>query len=296
MDFNQVRYFLVLAETLNFTRAAEQCYVSQPALTQAIKRLEHELGGKLFNRGGQKVTITNLGAMLRIHFQQIDNSKRLVNATSKAVASGEIDKLNIGIMCTIGPRVLARLLKTFQSQFPMVSFVIFDVRPEEIPNLLLTGELNGAFCAHHLTSHPQLRYIDLFEEPMVVAFPADHEFSTMNAVPLRAIAEQPYIDRTHCEFRQSFMDYCADQTIQLDVAYSSQREDWIQSLVRDGMGVTVIPRFSLLSPELDHRRIIEPKLTRRVAFSLSTQQTIPPAMDMFIKLLENYDWDSEIYH
>lgn len=290
MDFNQVRYFLVLSETLNFTRAAEQCFVSQPALTQAIRRLEHELGGKLFSRGGRKIAVTKLGAMLRKHFEQIDYSKNLVQSTSKAVISREIDKLNIGIMCTIGPRVLARLLKTFQSQFPMVSFVLFDVKPEEVPNLLITGELDGVFCTRHSTLHPQLRYINLFEEPMVVAFPADHEFSTMNAVPLRAIAEQPYIDRTHCEFRSDFMRDYAEELIDLNVVYSSQREDWIQSLIRDGMGVTVIPRFSLLRPELEYKTIIDPTLSRGVDFVVSNQSFFAATVNMFIKYVESYDW------
>ncbi len=293
MDFNQIRYFLTLSETLNFTRAAEQCFVSQPALTQAIRRLEDELGGELVCRNGREISVTTLGKSLRRHFEQIDRSRQLVRATSKAVISGEIDELNIGIMCTIGPRVLARLLEDFQVQHPMVSFTLHDVTLDSIPNLLLSGELDGAFCGFHSLPHPELSYIDLFEEPMVVAFPKGHEFADMNVVPLRDIAKQSYVDRLHCEFRQDFIKFCADETIRLNVAYTSQREDWIQSMVRDGMGVTVIPRFSLLRPELEYRAIIEPTLSRRVEFATADQGVATAALDMFIKHVDNHDWSAE---
>ncbi len=293
MDFNQVRYFLALSETLNFTRAAEQCFVSQPALTQAIRRLEDELGGELVCRGGREVSVTALGKSLHGHFEQIDRSRQLVKTTSKAVVSGEIDELNIGIMCTIGPRVLARLLDDFQAQHPMVSFVLHDVTLDSIPNSLLSGELDGVFCGLHCSPHPQLNYIDLFEEQMVVAFPKGHAFTNMNEVPLREIAKQSYVDRLHCEFREDFVKFCASERVQLNVAYSSQREDWIQSMIRDGMGVSVIPRFSLLRPELDYRPIIEPALSRRVEFAVIDQSAASSALDMFIQHVGNHDWSAE---
>ena len=207
MDFNQVRYFLALADTLNFTRAAEQCYVSQPALTQAIKRLEGELGGELIRRDDRHTGLTELGKLLRGHFEQIDRTRHLVRTTAKAVTSGEIAELNIGLMCTIGPRALIGMLDEFQIRNPMVSLVLHDVTPASIPDLLLSGALDGVFCARHGPPHPQLRYVDLFEEPMVIAFPPGHAFSEMDAVPLREIAKQRYVERLHCEFRQEVIEF-----------------------------------------------------------------------------------------
>lgn len=129
MDFNQVRYFLALADTLNFTRAAEKCYVSQPALTQAIKRLENELGGELIDRDGKHTELTEMGKSLRRHFEQIDQIRHLVRTTAKAITSGEVAELNIGVMCTIGPRVIAKMLDDFHMQHPKVPIVLHDVTP-----------------------------------------------------------------------------------------------------------------------------------------------------------------------
>lgn len=290
MDFNQIRYFLALANTLNFTRAAEQCYVSQPALTQAIKRMEQELGGELIHRDGQHNELTDLGKSLHRHFEQIDHTRHLVQATAKAVNAGEIAELNIGIMCTIGPEVLAAMLETFQMQHPMISLVLHDVTLSAIPELLLSGAISGAFCARHDTRNENLDYIDLFEEPMVVAFPHGHEFSKLNTVPLRAIAEHHYVERLYCEFRDEFMDYFKEQGLDLNVVFSSQREDWIQSLVRDGVGISTIPKYSLISPELEYKEIVDPALTRKVEFAFLDQENASPALGTLIENVRSHNW------
>ncbi len=290
MDFNQVRYFLALADTLNFTRAAERCYVSQPSLTQAIKRLENELGGELIHRDGRYTELTELGKSLRGQFEEINRMRHLVRSTAKAVTSGEIAELNIGVMCTVGPRVLAGMLDTFRMEHPLVSIVLHDVTPPSIPDLLLSGALDGAFCARHGPPHPQLRYVDLFQEAMVIAFPADHEFSQRDSIPLNDITTQHYVDRLHCEFREEVNESFKEQDLQLAVVFRSEREDWIQSLVRDGIGVTCIPRYSLLQPELDHRPIVDPVLSRKVELAVVDQVEVPPALDILIEHARNHDW------
>ena len=291
MDFNQIRYFLALAETLNFTRAAEQSHVSQPALTQAIKRLETELGGELIRRDNRYTELTELGKLLQGYFQKINHTRQLVHTTAKAVTAGEIAELNIGIMCTIGPRELTGMLDTFRAQHPMVSLILHDVAPSSISELLLSGALDGAFCAHrNETSHSRLRRIDLHQEAMVVAFPPDHAFAQKDAVSLREIAGQKYVDRLHCEFRQDFLDFFEDENLQLDVVLRSDRDDWIQNVIRDGMGVTVIPQFSLLPPELDYRPIKEPALYRKVEFAVVDQPRATTALEMFVKQVNIYDW------
>lgn len=292
MDFNQVRYFLALADTLNFTRAAERCYVTQPALTQGIKRLENELGGELIRRDGRYTELTDLGRALRSHFEQINRTRHLVRMTAKAVISGDIAELNIGVMCTIGPRVLAGMLDAFQMNHPMTSIVLHDVVPPAIENLLLTGGLDAVFCARHGSAHSRLRYIELFEEPMVVAFPAGHEFSNYDSVTLMDIVKQRYVERLHCEFREETHEFSREHELDLDVAFKSEREDWIQSLIRDGVGVSMIPKYSLLQPELDHRPIVDPPLTRKVELAIVDDADASPALNRLIEEATYYDWPS----
>ncbi len=292
MDFNQVRYFLALADTLNFTRAAERSFVSQPALTQGIKRLEEELGGELVRRDGRYTELTDLGRGLRTHFEQINRTRHLVKMTAKEIVSGDIAELNIGVMCTIGPRILAGMLNEFQINHPMISIILHDVTPPAIADLLLTGGLDAVFCARHGPSHRRMRYVDLFEEPMVVVFPAGHEFSKLDSVPLADLVQQPYVERLHCEFRQDTHDFTNERELELNVVFRSEREDWIQSMVHDGVGVSIIPRFSLLEPELDHRPIIEPTLSRTVELAVVNDTEVSPALERLIEEATAYHWPS----
>lgn len=290
MDFNQIRYFLALAESLNFTRAAEQCYVTQPALTQAIKRLEDELGGELVYRDGRDTHLTELGKRILGQFGKIDHAKHIIKATAKAISSGEVAELNIGIMCTIGPRVLSQLLDEFQKQHLAISVTLHDVDPDIIAEKLLSGELDGAFCARHGEPHYQLSYLKLFEEQMVIAFPSSHRFSSMDTVPLREISNQRYVDRVHCEFRDEFMTIFKKDNLSLDIAFSSQREDWIQSMIRDGVGVCLIPQYSLLQPELDYRPVTQPTISRSVEFAVFDQPAVSPALEQLIKHVREFNW------
>lgn len=289
MDFNQVRYFLALANTLNFTRAAERCYVSQPALTQAIKRLEDELGGELIRRDGRNTELTELGKALRGHFEQIDRTRHLVQTTAKAVAQGNIGELHIGVMCTIGPGLIAGMLEAFRMEHPMVSIVLHDVTPTAISELLLSGAIDGALCARHGPPHPQLRHVDLFEEDMVISFAPGHPFSAMKQVPLQEIANQRYVDRLHCEFREEFFRFFAEQELVLNVVCRCQREDWIQILVRKELGVSLIPRYSIVSSDLEHRPV-HPRLSRKVELALAGHSEPTPLLKMFIEQVRNHNW------
>lgn len=292
MDFNQVRYFLALADTLNFTRVAEQCYVSQPALTQAIKRLEGDLGGDLIKRGGRFAELTDLGKSLRKDFEDINRIRLLAKKTSKDIVFCEVAELNIGVMFTIGPQLLAGMLNSFQMSYPMLSVVLHDVTPSSITDLLLTGSLDAVFCAQHGVSHahPRLRYMSLFEEPMVVAFPPDHAFTQYDEVVLTEIIKQPYIESLHCEFRQETHDFSTQQGLELDVVFRSEREDWIQSLVFDGGGVSMIPLYSLLDSKLSYRPIVEPSLSRKVELAIMNNEVVSPALERLKKSASGYDW------
>lgn len=291
MDFNQVRYFLALADSLNFTRAAEHCYVSQPALTQAIKRLETELGGELIHRDGRYTELTELGKSLRSHFEQIDRTRHIVRKTAKAVITGEISELNIGIMCTIGPRIISGLLDTFYMDHPKVSIVLHDVTTESIEDLLLSGVIDGAFYASHQDRlHPKLKYIELFKENMVITFHTGHRFSKLNEVDFLEIGKENYVDRLHCEFRDEFFNLLNENNLDIKVVFRCQREDWIQNLVCDGVGVSIIPQYSLLRSELDYRHVTAPSLTRDVKFVTVDHSKHKPAIKHFIEHAKNFNW------
>jgi DNA-binding transcriptional LysR family regulator len=290
MHFNQVRYFLVLSETLNFTRAAQRCHVTQPTLTNAIKRLEDELGGQLVVRDGKHTRLSPLGRALRGHFEQIEQTRTIVKETASTVIRGEQIELNVGLMCTIGPRILGRFLEAFLRENPQAMLYLHDVTPEAIPELLLSGALDGAFCARHGKHHKKLDYVTLFKETMVVAFPDGHEFGRVDGVSLARVTEQPYLDRLHCEFRDELISMSGERGLTLDVVFASQREDWIQDMVRDGMGVSVIPEHSLIVPQLQQRPVVEPVLERNVEFATVHGGSMSAGLHAMVEMLRKFPW------
>ena len=290
VDFNQVKYFVAISETLNFTRAAEKCHVSQPALTQAIKRLEEELGGKLISRDGRNTELTKFGRALRGKFEQIAQTRELVRTAAKALASGEVADLNIGIMCTIGPKIISEIVNSFQEENPNVSLILHDITYDEVSNLLLSGVLDGAFFASDGTRDTNFNYIKLYEEEMVVAFSKQHRFKGSKTLSLEEISGQKYLDRLHCEFRNNLLSFFQDKDVDLNVVVKSQREDLIQNMVNDGIGVCILPRYSITNPELEIRPINGENMVRHVEFiSLRDNEWSNPLKSL-MRLVSTKNW------
>ena len=107
MEMQQVRYFVALARTLNFTRAAEQCNVSQPALTRAIQQLEHEFGGPLFHRERSNTHLSDLGLMMLPYLEGVEASARTAKQVASEARKLENVTMTLGAMCTIGPKLVA---------------------------------------------------------------------------------------------------------------------------------------------------------------------------------------------
>src|SRR5690349_12456388 len=103
MEMNQIRYFLAVCNTLNFTRAAEQCNVTQPALTRAIHKLEEEMGGLLFRRERKLTHMTDLGNLVRPQLEQILKQSQQARSTALNFLHLRDAPLRLGVMCTIGP-------------------------------------------------------------------------------------------------------------------------------------------------------------------------------------------------
>lgn len=294
MDFNQIRYFITLAETLNFTRAAELCFVSQSALTQAIKRLESDLGGELIKRDGRYNELTNLGKEIKGHFEQILITNELVRQTANRINDSENSEINIGIMCTVGPGVLAPAFSSFRLKNKNSNIVLHDVAYDSIMELLVSGVLDGVFCARHSDKNEALDYVPLFNEDMVVAFSSEHIFEELDQVKLIDITRQQYVDRLHCEFRKEYISFCRQKKVTPNIVFSSQREDWIQGVIKDGLGISIIPRFSLMEPSILHRKITDPELQRVVEFAYVRNKHLSPVVSAFIEAIREVDWEHRI--
>ena len=291
MELNQIRYFLAVAETLNFTTAARNCAVSQPALSKAIRKLEDSLGDELFDRNTQQVTLTDFGMTMRVHFERIEENRRKALDAARATARATIDRLSVGVMCTIGPHRFSNFLRHFLAMHPAVELTLHDVEPNVIPELLLSGGLDCVFCARAQAHDRRFQAVDLFEESLVVAFAHDHPFKNLNTVSLTEVAEETYLDRLHCEFRDDFLNITRASGLELNVAVRSEREDWILELIHDGVGVAVMPASSPLLDAVSHRPVSDLTGTRKLELVMTQTATEYAALAAFRDAAQAFEWD-----
>jgi len=267
MEMHQVRYFLKAGETLNFTRAAEQCNVSVPSLTRAIHLLEEELGGQLFRRERHLTHLTDLGRLMLQHLSTMSKAADAARHDARDYARLTGSRLKLGIFASIGADVLAGYLATLRFEAPELELHIWEANCEELEGALLGGEIDIA-----LTSAAELderiRMATLFREAFYVSFAHGHRFGQMNAVPMRELEGEDYVKRLHCEFPTNLTRLGVAKPYEtVNVRYVGEREDWIQSLVRAGLGCAVMPEYSSLLPGIEMRKLVDPEVYRQISLA-----------------------------
>lgn len=291
MEFHQIKYFLSVAEYLNFTQAAEKCAVSQPALSKAIRKLEENLGKDLLKRNTNKVELTDFGIEMKIHFERIEESKRTAVSAASAAITANTKQINIGIMCTINAHRFLEFINVFHKKNPNVSFKFHDVTPSVIEDKLLHGELDCVFCVRENILDSRFAGLNLFDENMVVAFEKSHRFKDLDEVSILELANERYLDRLYCEFRNCFLQMTKASGTNLNVVFSSEREDWIFELLGKGLGVCIVPESSITAKNISVRKIKEFKNKRRIELVMTEQKAeITPELIIFRHYANNFDW------
>ena len=291
MELYQIRYFLSVCETLNFTRAAEKCNVSQPALTRAIQKLEDEMGGPLFRRERNLTHLTDLGRLMRPRLEKVLGDTEAAKLTALEFNTLEKAPLNLGVMCTIGPGRLIGLFSRVQHELPGLDINLHEATAEMLVQKLTEGELDVGFLGMPTELPERFDRRRLYRERFVVAFPPGHRFGQMHSFRLYDIEGEPYLSRKSCEFAVHFRAVLAEKGITLKYRYRTEREDWIQSMILAGMGCAFMPEYLPMFQGLPTRVIAEPEVTRDVELVTVSGRRFSPAVRAFVDLVMAYEWD-----
>jgi len=289
MEMHQVRYFVALCETLNFTRAAENCGVAQPSLTKAIQRLEEELGGPLFARERNLTHLTDLGRLMRPHLETVFHAGEAVRLQANSFHKLECGSVRLGVMCTIGPTRLVSFLKRFRRELPSIEISLKDAPGQQIVEMLMEGEIDAALIG--LPNLPErVDLLPLYRERYVVAFYPGHRFEAMSAVPYRELDREDYLSRVNCEYLQYFASLGLPDEANVNVCFETEREDWIQAMILAGLGCAVMPEFLPMLPGIATRPLAQPELLREVTLATIAGRRCSPAMRAFVALAGRHDW------
>lgn len=264
MELHEIRYFLAASETLNFTRAADNCAVAVPTLTRAIKKLEDELGGQLFRRERRLTHLTDLGRLMQRHFRTLQDAAQAAKDQAAQYTSADT-RLKLGVVSSMSSMHLVAFLKSLRDGAPGLELEIWESHCAEICEALRKGEIDIA-----LMSQPEysddLRPVELFREPYQVAFARGHRFGNLPEVPLAELEGEDYVKRMHCEFPSNFAKLgIAKPYHNVRTRYATEREDWIQTMVAAGLGITLMPKYLPVLKDLELRDIVEPTVYRTVS-------------------------------
>lgn len=290
MEMHQARYFLAVCEALSFTRAAEQCHVSQPALTLAIKKLEDEFGGPLFHREGRRVLLSDLGQRIRPHVAQVLDQADAALQVANEFRLLHQAPLQLGVMSTIGPIRLVGLLARFKADHPGVELGVHEGTLPDLSSRLEAGQLDLAILHSPRGYAPSLRIQPLYSERYVVIVAPGHPLECQDTVRLADVAAHAYVDRLACEMREMVMAVCAERKIELYATFRSEREDWVQGMVMAGMGFAFMPEYSVTHSGLLRRRLTEPAVERTVSLINVAGRPLSPAGQMFARAAQAYRW------
>ena len=268
MEMHQLRYVVAVARAGTFSRAAEQCHVSQPSLSQQILKLEDELGERLFDRMKREARLTPHGeAFLRRAvriLEEADAAKR--DATdAKALLHGVV---SVGVLPTIAPYLLPAVMAAFSGEFPGVEIVVQEDTTARLIEQALACEIDLA-----LTSLPirdeRLEVRELFAEELLLALPPGHPLTRKRAVnPSDLEGERLIVMKEgHC-LGDQVLWFCDRRHVKAKISFRSAQLETIQSLVRAGLGISLIPQMAARADRGDlpeYRSLPAPKPARTIA-------------------------------
>lgn len=286
MELHQLRYFVAVAETGSFTRAAGREGVTQPTLSEQVIKLEKALGKRLFDRLGRSVVLTDPGHDLLGRAQAI---LAAVGEAERAVRdSAEGGRLRAGAIPTIAPYLLPAAVTRFAANFPAVRLQLQEDRTERLLADLLAGDLDLGVMALPVRDD-RLHVEKLFAEPLVMALPAGHRLASKAEVKLADVVDEPFIllDDVHC-FGDQVLSFCRRGGLEPRVVCRGEQIATLLAMVAAGQGVSVVPEMAAgdASPGRVYRPLGNPTPTRTLCAVWHKQRYRPPSVRAFADTLK----------
>ena len=276
MTLTELRYLVAVARERHFGRAAEACFVSQPTLSVAIKKLEEELEVKLFERGGAEVSVTPLGEDIVRQAQAVLEQAAAIKQIAQRGKDPLAGPLRLGIIYTIGPYLLPELVREVIERSPQMPLLLQENFTVKLLEMLRSGELDCAILAEPFPD-TGLAIAPLYDEPFMAAVPAAHPLAARESISAEELKQQTMLllGTGHC-FRDHVLEVCPEfarfssDAEGIRKSFEGSSLETIKHMVASGMGVTVLPRLSVDAQAQPHLRCIRfsaPVPSRRVVLA-----------------------------
>ena len=242
MELRHLRYFLAVAEELNFSRAALRLHIAQPPLSQQIRQLEDELGLQLLERGSRPLRLTEAGQFFKTEAMNLIAQLDQAVAGARRIGRGEVGWIGIGYIGSAMNLLLPSVLRRFHAENPGVEVLLYEMLPFEQPAALLDRRIHVGFVRPGI-DHADLIGELLYEEPMAIALPSDHRWAGRAAIAIAELADEPvvlYGGRMSRGIDSGFLlSTFRAFGVEPKVAVQSQHAESALGLVAAGMGVAL---------------------------------------------------------
>ncbi|MBP8286341.1 MAG: LysR family transcriptional regulator [Rhodoferax sp.] len=263
MTLTELKYIVAVARERHFGKAAEACYVSQPTLSVAIKKLEEELDVKLFERSANEVAVTRLGEEIVRQAQSVLEQAAAIKEIAKRGKNPLAGPLTLGVIYTIGPYLLPDLVRQMIRRTPEMPLMLQENFTVKLLDMLRTGEIDCAILAEPFPD-AGLAVAPLYDEPFMAAVPTSHPLAAQPHVTSEQLKAETMLllGSGHC-FRDHVLEVCPEfarfsaNAEGIRKSFEGSSLETIKHMVAAGMGVTLVPRLSV------PKEAMEPKPRRK---------------------------------
>ena len=290
MEMQQIRYFLSLAQTLNFTRAAEECNVSQPALTRAIQALEGELGGDLLRREGRHSHLTELGKRMLPLMQRCYESAMSARDLARAVTKNEVAPMSVAMSHSVNLENFMGPISELFRGFPGLQLRLFHGPGADILRTLKGGGIDLAIASAVEDGWDRLDRWPLFSEGFEIEMNAAHPLARMNAVDIADLNGSALFAQTGCEDRSAVAQWFDERGAVLTATHEFDSHHDLGALLQASAGVAIVPASAPHPASLKRAKLSGLTVTRTVyAYAIAGRQRSAPAAAL-LNLLRSADF------
>jgi LysR family hydrogen peroxide-inducible transcriptional activator len=241
MTLNELRYIVAVAQEKNFRRAAEKVFVSQPALSLAIQKLEEELGIQIFERSRTSVSFTPIGEMIVTQAQRVLEEAEQIKTLASQGRDQLIGKLKIGAIYTVGPYLFPELIPVLKHKAPQMPLEMEENTTANLQDQLLRGRLDAIIVALPFAG-PGIATLPLYDEDFNVVVPLDHPWAKRKQIKTAELGSEKILllNSGHC-FSNQVKEVCAEFNSSIGEIQQGNSLETIRNMVASGLGITVLP-------------------------------------------------------
>ncbi|HQT39341.1 MAG TPA: LysR family transcriptional regulator [Acidocella sp.] len=282
MELSQVRYFIALCKTLNFTRAAECCNVTQPAFTRAIQKLEMEFGGALIFRERNLTQLTELGRGVRPHLEAMIEAAEAATALANAKMGRAGSSLKIGLGPGIGAASIASAVREVTTKLPDVTIHFEESGAATLIEAMLMDMLDCALLPEFVELPERLNRWPLYTDRALAVLPPDHDLNQKNSVTAEDVVDEPILMGENCG---GFAKQLAETTgFALQLQRCNGAATQLLDLVAAGLGMALMSDRLRYAAPLTTRPFHEPELQRKILLTSVAGRPLNVAAASFVKL------------